>query len=58
VKILTDHQATRHPDAMTLAGKQAPEVKTILDFNDARDDGVAVASARSYANHLRLALDR
>jgi len=29
--------------------------KTILDFNEARDDGVAVASAGSYANHLHLA---
>ena len=32
--------------------------KTILDFNEARDDGVAVASAGSYANHLHLAADR
>jgi len=32
--------------------------KTILDFNEARDDGVAVASAGSYANHLLLAPDR
>jgi len=32
--------------------------KTILDFNRARDDGVAVASAGPYANHLRLAPDR
>ena len=32
--------------------------KAILDFTGARDDGVAVASAGSYANHLHLALDR
>jgi len=32
--------------------------KTILDFNDARDDGVAVASAVPYANHLDLTSDR
>ena len=32
--------------------------KTILDFNEARDDGVAVASAEPYANHLHLAADR
>jgi len=28
---------------------------TILDFNEARDDGVAVASAGPYASHLHLA---
>jgi len=32
--------------------------KTILDFNEARDDGVAGASAGPYANHMRLASDR
>jgi len=32
--------------------------KTILDFNEARDDGVAVASAGPYANHLHLTSDR
>jgi len=32
--------------------------RTILDFNEARDDGVAVASAVSYANHLHLVSDR
>ena len=30
----------------------------ILDCNEARDDGVAVASAGPYANHLHLAADR
>jgi len=29
-----------------------------LDFNEARDDGMAVASAGPYANHMRLASDR
>ena len=29
-----------------------------MDFNEARDDGMAVASAGSYANHMPLALDR
>jgi len=29
-----------------------------VDFNEARDDGVTVASAGPYANHLRLAPDR
>ena len=32
--------------------------RTILDFNEARDDGVAAASAGPYANHLHLAPDR
>ena len=31
---------------------------TNLDFNEARDDGVAVPSAGSYANYLYLAADR
>jgi len=29
-----------------------------MDFNEARDDGVPVASAEPYANHLHLAPDR
>jgi len=36
-------------------GKPAPER---LDFNEARDDGVAAASAGPYANHLHLTPDR
>jgi len=32
--------------------------KTILNFNEAADDGVAVASAGPYTNHLHLAPDR
>ena len=32
--------------------------QTILDFNKARDDRVAVASAGPYANHLHLTPDR
>jgi len=39
-------------------GKPAPERYTILDFTAARDDGLAVASAKPYANHLHLAPDR
>jgi len=31
---------------------------TILDFTGARDDGVAVASVKPYANYLHLAPDR
>jgi len=38
--------------------KPAAERKTILDFTGARDDGVAVASAGPYANHLHFAPNR
>jgi len=38
-------------------GKLAQESKTILRFNEARDDGVAVASAGPYASHWHLAPD-
>jgi len=37
---------------------QYQKVRTILDFNDAKDDGVAVASAGPYVNHLHFAYDR
>jgi len=33
------------------------EVETILDFNEARDDGVAVTSAGPYVNDLHLSTD-
>jgi len=39
-------------------GKPAPERLTILYFTEARDDGVAVASAGPYANHLHHTPDR
>jgi len=39
-------------------GKPAPKRQTILDFTGARHDGVALASAGPYANHLHLAPDR
>ena len=38
--------------------KLPTERQTILDFNKARDDGMAAASAGSYANHLHLAPGR
>ena len=38
--------------------KPAPQRLANLDFNGARDGGVAVASAGPYANHLHLTLDR
>jgi len=34
------------------------QVSTNLDFNEAREDGVAVASAGPYANHVQLAPDK
>ena len=37
--------------------RSVPE-QTILDFAEARDDGVAVSLAESYANHLYLTPDR
>jgi len=39
-------------------GKIAPEKLTILDFNEVKDDGVAVASAGPYANHVHRAPER
>jgi len=39
-------------------GKPAPERKTILDFNEAKDDEMAMASAKPYANHVHLVPDR
>ena len=43
-----------------MASFQPVPERTILDFNacTARDDGVAVASAGPYANHLHFVLDR
>jgi len=32
--------------------------QTNRDFNEARDDGVSLASAGSYANHLHIAPDQ
>jgi len=39
-------------------GKPGTRKVTILNFTGARDDGVAVASAGPYANHLHVAPDR
>jgi len=38
--------------------KSPPKRLNQSDFNEARDDGVAVASAGPYANHLHLDADR
>jgi len=32
--------------------------RIILDFNEAKDDGMAVTSAGPYADHLHLTIDR
>ena len=38
-------------------GKPQLEKETILDFNVARDDGMAVAADGPYANHLHHSTD-
>jgi len=42
----------------TIWVSQHQKGRTILDFNEARDDTVAVASAGPSANHLHLTPDR
>jgi len=44
--------------ATSFPRQQHRKGKTILDFTEARDDEVAVASAGPYANHLHLTPDR
>jgi len=52
----------RHPFnglfARTTGVSRSPERLNYLDFNEARNDGVRVASAGPCANHLCLAPDR
>jgi len=43
---------------MTIWVSQHQKGTTILDFNKTRDDGLAVASAGPYGNHLHLGPDR
>jgi len=43
------HTHTFNSLLQDILGKPAPEGSTILDFTEARDDGVAVASAGPYA---------
>ena len=45
-------------EAVTTLLSRHQKGRTILDFTEARDDGVAEASAGRYANHLHLALNR
>ena len=42
----------------TWVGQYQKDFKHILDFVEARDDGVAVTSAGPYASHLHLTPDR
>jgi len=51
----TDHPGGRHSIGLITAHLHHPPN---LDINEAKDDGVAVASGRPYANHLHLALIR
>jgi len=39
-------------------GNLAPEKLTILDFSEARDEWMAVASAGQHADHLHFTSDR
>jgi len=57
--MMTDRQTDIRLTASYQAnlGKPAQKGQTILDFNTARDDGVALASAGPYENHLHLAPD-
>ena len=61
--ITTVCQAAAHPllddlFSTTSLVSQHRKGYTNLDFNEARDDGVAMASAGPYANHVHLAPDR
>jgi len=49
------HGVVLKPRAVSWSSKNIP---LNLDFNEARDDGVGVASAGQYANHLHLSPDR
>jgi len=55
----TDRQLTDTRLTASFLGQTGQAVtrksQTILDFNEVRDDGVAVASDGPYANHLHLA---
>jgi len=52
------HYIYFHPLFQYSLGKPIAESRTILDSNQARDDGVAVTLAGPYANHLHFASDR
>jgi len=62
-KFLVSHSLNKHKQPFnglfcrTAWVSQHQKGKTILDFNEARDGGMAVASAGPYANHLHLVPD-
>jgi len=57
-----DTLLTLHPFdgrfSRTTSVSQYQKSRTILDIYEARDDGLAVASAGPYVNHLHFAPDR
>ena len=59
---LTTFTTDRHPlnglFSRTTSVSWHQKGQTILDFNEAKYDGVTVASAGPYANHLHLTPDR
>jgi len=55
VKRMVHEKVKNDPFNSLFFHKPVPEGRTILDFNEARDDEVAVASAGPYANHLHFA---
>jgi len=54
---LSINSVSQSISSRTVLVSQHQKGRTILDFNEARDDGAAVASAGLYANHLHLAAD-
>jgi len=62
VDYIDKNTRNRHPFnglfSRTTWVRQYQKGQTNLDFNEARDDGVAVASAGPYGNHVDLDPDR
>jgi len=58
IKDLTDRHPFNGLFSRTTSVSRCQKGYTNLDFNEARDDGVAVASAEQYANYLHLAPER
>jgi len=58
ITVKTPGDRQTQPCSTTTWISQHHKGQTNLDFNEVRDDGVAVASPGPYANHLHLALDR
>jgi len=57
-RVLSDRHPFSGLFSMTTWVSQHQKGKTNLDFNEARDDGVAVAPARPHTNYSHLAPDR